>query len=142
MFPASTNGGGTIATPGPLDVCKTPAPPAPSPVPMPYPNIAMLNQAKGSSCSSKVKICGKKACTTKTEISMSSGDEPGTAGGGMVSNKFKGPAKFKKGSMKVKVQGSPLTHLTSLAGMNGTPNHNVPVAPQVAPSQVKVLVLG
>ena len=136
MFPASTNGGGQCA--GFPDVCKTPTPGGP--VPIPYPNIAMLTQAKGSSCSSKVKIINKKTATTKTEISMSSGDEPGNAGGGVISSKFKGPAKFKKGSSKVKVEGSPICHLTSMVGLNGGSNANCPAGVQVAPSQTKVLV--
>ena len=139
MFPASSNGGGQCA--GFPDVCKTPSPPSPSPIPIPYPNIAMLTQAKGSTCSKKVKILNKKAATTKTEISMSSGDEAGNAGGGVVSNKFKGPAKFKKGSSKVKVEGSPIVHLTSMVGMNGGSNANYPAGVQVAPSQTKVTVM-
>jgi len=136
MFPASTNGGGQCA--GFPDVCKTPTPGGP--VPIPYPNMAMLTQAKGSSCSSRVKIINKKTATTKTEISMSSGDEPGNAGGGVISSKFKGPAKFKKGSSKVKVEGSPICHLTSMVGLNGGSNANCPAGVQVAPSQTKVLV--
>lgn len=139
MFPASTNGGGQCACFP--DVCKTPAPPSPSPVPVPYPNIAMLTQAKGSTLSKKVKILNKKTATTKTEISMSSGDEAGCAGGGVVCSKFKGPAKFKKGSSKVKVEGSPIVHLTSMIGMNGVANHNNPAGTQVAPSQTKVKVM-
>lgn len=137
MFPATTNGGGQCF--GFPDVCKTPTPGGP--VPIPYPNIAMCTQAKGSSCSSKVKIAGKKACTTKTEISMSSGDEAGTAGGGVVSNKFKGPARYKKGSSKVSVEGAPAVHLTSLVGLNGGNNANMPAGLQVAPSQTKVTVM-
>jgi hypothetical protein len=136
MLPASTNGGGQCA--GFPDVCKTPTPGGP--VPMPYPNIAMLVQAKGSSCSKKVKILNKKTATKKTEISMSSGDEAGCAGGGVVSNKFKGPAQFKKGSSKVKAEGSPVAHLTSMVGLNGGANANFPAGVQVAPSQTKVLV--
>jgi hypothetical protein len=100
----------------------------------------MLTQASGGTLSSKVKIVGKKAATTKTEISMSSGDEPGTIGG-VVSNKFKGPAKFKKGSSKVKVEGSPIVHVTSMIGQNGVSNANHPAGVQVAPSQTKVLVM-
>ncbi|MGB2907670.1 MAG: PAAR-like domain-containing protein, partial [Candidatus Aminicenantaceae bacterium] len=108
---------------------------------IPYPNIAMANQAKGSTASKKVKIVNKKALTTKTEISMSSGNEAGSAGGGMISSKIKGPAKYKKGSSKVKVEGSPIVHLTSMIGQNGTANHNMPAGVQVAPSQTKVLVM-
>jgi hypothetical protein len=138
MFPATTKGGGQCM--GFPDVCKTPAPPAPF-VPVPYPNIAMLPQADGGTCSSKVKILNKEACTTKTEISMSSGDEAGSAGGGMVSSKMKGPALFKKGSSKVKVEGAPIVHLTSMVALNGGSNANTPPGAQIAPSQTKVIVM-
>lgn len=138
MFPASTKGGGQCM--GFPDVCKTPAPPAPF-APIPYPNIAMCNQADGGTCSSKVKILNKEVCTTKTEISMSSGDEAGSAGGGMVSSKMKGPAIYKKGSSKVKVEGAPMVHLTSMVALNGGSNANTPPGNQIAPSQTKVTVM-
>jgi hypothetical protein len=137
MFPASTDGGGQCALPGPLDACKTPSPGGP--VPMPYPNFAMLTQANGGTCSSKVKITGKKACTQKTEITMSTGDEGGVAGGGVVSNQIKGAVKFKNGSSKVKVEGEKIVHLTCMTGHNGN-NANMPSGVQVAPSQTKVIV--
>lgn len=137
IFPASTKGSGSCAVPGPADVCKTPTPGGP--VPLPYPNLAQLAQASGGTCSSKVKFCNKNAATTDTEISMSSGDEPGTAGGGVVSSKFKGSCKYKKGSGKVKAQGKPVVHLTSMIGHNGS-NANMPAGVQVAPSQQKVKV--
>lgn len=55
MFPASTNGGGqATAMPG---VCNVPAPPAPPP----FPSIAMLSEANGGTCSSKVRIVGTAA---------------------------------------------------------------------------------
>jgi hypothetical protein len=136
MLPATTNGGGQCAIFP--DVCKTPSPAGP--VPIPYPNIAMLTQGDGGTFSSRVLIVGKKTGTTKSEISMSSGDEPGTAGGGVVSSKFKGPAKFKKGSSKVKAEGTPVVHLTSTIGQNGVSNANHPAGVQVAPSQTTVLV--
>lgn len=135
MLPVSTNAAGqAVCFP---DVCKTPSPAGP--IPVPYPNIAMLVQAKGGTLAKKVKIMGKKVATEKTEISMSSGNEPGVAGG-VVSSKFKGPAKFTKGSSKVKVEGSPVAHLTSMIGQNGTANHNNPMGTQVVPSQMKVFV--
>lgn len=133
MLPASCKGGGNCATMGPLDVCKTPAPPAPVPPPIPYPNFGMVMQATGAS--SKVKICGSQAVTIKSEIPMSTGDEPGVAGG-MVSSVFKGKVEWKMGSSKVKAEGNKVVHLTSMT------MHNKGNAPgmQVAPSQVKVLV--
>lgn len=136
MFPVSTKAGGQcMAFP---DVCKTPTPGGP--VPMPYPNIAMLTQANGGTLSSKVLIENQKVATTKTEISMSSGDEAGTVGG-VVSNRFKGPAKFKKGSSRVSAEGAPVVHLTSMIGQNGVANANMPAGTQVAPSQSKVTVM-
>jgi uncharacterized Zn-binding protein involved in type VI secretion len=137
MMPASTNGGGQcFAFP---DVCKTPTPGGP--VPIPYPNIAMLNQASGGTVSSKVKIMGKKAATQNTEITMSSGDEAGSAGGGVVSNKIKGPAKFKQGSSKVKIEGHGAAYLGAMIGQNDASNSNMPAGHQVAPSQTKVTVM-
>jgi Toxin PAAR-like domain len=137
MFPGSTNGGGNLAVPGPLDACKTPSPGGP--VPIPYPNLGQVSGAKGSSVAKKVKFAGKKVCTKKTEISRSSGDEAGTAGGGVVSSKNMGPISYKNGSGKVKVEGEQCVHLTSMTGHNGS-NANVPAGVQVAPSQTKVLV--
>lgn len=136
-MPASTNGGGQCAITGPIDFCKTPTPGGP--VPMPYPNFGMANQASGGTCSSKVKICGKKTIVKGTEIPMSTGDEGGVAGGGVVSSQFKGPVKYKKGSGKVKAEGKPICHLSSMTGHNGN-NANMPAGLQVAPSQTKVTV--
>ncbi len=137
MLPASTKGGGScLAFP---DVCKTPAPPAPF-VPVPYPNTAMCNQGKGGTFSGKVIISGEKTATTKSEIAMSAGDEAGTLFG-MVSGKFKGPAKWVKGSSKVKAEGNPVVHLTSTIMQNGVSNANHPAGAQIAPSQTKVLVM-
>jgi hypothetical protein len=137
MFPASCRSGGKcFAFP---DVCKTPAPPAPF-APVPYPNIAMNNQADSGSCSSKVDIDGAPAIMKGTEVPMSSGDEGGTAGGGMVSAKIKGNLQFKKGSSKVKVEGKELCHLTSVTAQNGGSNANIPPGNQVAPDQIKVQI--
>jgi hypothetical protein len=131
-MPASTKGGG-VANAFP-DVCKTPAPPAP-PIPIPYPNIAQLTMA--SKVSTKVKIVGKEAVTTKSEIPSSNGDEAGVAGG-VKSSKNMDKTTFTKGSGKVKVEGEPLVHVTSQTQQNGA-SANGP-GTVVAPSQPKVLV--
>jgi hypothetical protein len=89
----------TIAFP---DVCKTPAPPAPF-VPIPYPNIAKSSDtAQGAST---VKCDGNPVCVKDSNFSMSTGDEGGTAGGGMVSSKIKGKAEFVNFSFDVKFEG-------------------------------------
>lgn len=133
MFPASTKGGGqSFAFP---DTCKTPSPGGP--IPIPYPNIGMVNQV--SKESTKVKFSGTGAVTKKTEMARSSGDEAGTAGGGVVSNMNMNKITYKKGSAKVKVEGQPVQHLTAMTGQNGM-NANMPSGLQVAPSQTNVLV--
>ena len=135
MFPAATKGGGQCM--GMPDVCKTPAPPLPNPIPIPYPNLGNLVQA--DKVSSKVKISGKEAVTLKSEIPQSMGDEAGVQGG-MISGKNMDKVTFKKGSLKVKVEGQPLIHLTSVSAHNGM-NANMPAGAQLVPSQVKVIVL-
>ena len=137
MFPASTNGGGQcMAFP---DVCKVPAPPAP-PIPTPFPNIGMCTQAKGSTCSKKVKIVNKKTFTKKTELSRSSGDEAGTLKG-IISNKNMDVVKRSMAFSKVKVEGSPIVTVMKVTGHNGS-SANAPPGSQVAPSQTKVICLG
>lgn len=134
MFPISTKAGGQCMTIGPLDVCKTPTPTGP--IPIPYPNIAMVSNADASSCTSKVKIDGKKVLTRKSKIPMSTGDEAGSVGG-VISNTIKGEVKYLRGSVKVKAEGDPVVFLTSNTAHNGN-NANAPVGLQVAPSQTKV----
>jgi len=121
------------------DVCKVPAPPAP-PVPTPFPNIAMLNQADGGTCSSRVRITNKKVCTVQTEISRTSGDEAGTLKG-VVSNSNMDKAVFKQGVSRVKVEGHDIAvHLRPTAH-NGS-NANAPMGTHLAPSQTTVIVSG
>jgi hypothetical protein len=137
IFPASTTAGGNcMAMP---DTCLTPMPPppvGPGTVPMPYPNTAMLNQA--NNFSTKVKFMNKEVVTLKSKIPKTMGDEAGT-NGGVMSGQNMGEAQFKKGSMKVKIEGQPCIYLTSMTGHNGT-NANAPAGTQIAPSQTKVIV--
>jgi hypothetical protein len=94
-----SSNGVTIAFP---DVCKTPAPPAPF-VPIPYPNIAKsADTAKGTK---KVKCDGNPVCVQDSNFSTSTGDEGGSAGGGMISSKIKGKAEFLMYSFDVKFEG-------------------------------------
>lgn len=83
------------------DVCKTPSPAGP--VPIPYPNVAMSSDtAQGTT---KVKCDGQPACVKDSNFSMSTGDEAGSAGGGVASNKIKGKAEFVNFSFDVKFEG-------------------------------------
>lgn len=133
MLPASTKQSGQCL--GAPDVCKTPSPGGP--VPIPYPNMAMCMQA--TKTSTKVKVAGSPAILLNSKIPMSSGDEAGTAGGGVVSSKFKGEVIFKKASMKVKTEGKGQCTITAICGHNGS-NANMPAGAQIAPSQAVVLI--
>jgi hypothetical protein len=117
------------------DVCKTPTPVGP--VPMPYPNLASLAMANPGTCSMKVLIVNKPAATIQTIIMMSSGDEPGAAGG-VVSGLIKGPCQFKLGSTVVLIEGNPAVYLGSMIGQNGSANSNMPAGAQISPSQTVV----
>jgi uncharacterized protein DUF4150 len=94
-----SSNGVTIAFP---DVCKTPAPPAPF-VPIPYPNIAKSSDTGQGT--KKVKCDGNPVCVKDSNFSTSTGDEGGTAGGGMLSSKIKGKAEFVMFSFDVKFEG-------------------------------------
>lgn len=90
--------GVTIAFP---DVCKTPSPGGP--IPIPYPNVARSSDtAKGSK---KVSVEGNPLCLQDSNFSTSTGDEGGTAGGGVASSKTKGKAEFVNYSFNVKIEG-------------------------------------
>lgn len=88
----------TIAFP---DVCKTPSPVGP--VPIPYPNIAKSSDS--AKTAKKVKTDGNPVCVKDSNFRMSTGDEAGSAGGGVASNKIKGKAEFVNYSFDVKVEG-------------------------------------
>lgn len=119
------------------DTCLVPAPPAP-PVPTPFPNIAQCTDANPGTCTMKVKVENMAVIVANSLITMSSGDEAGSAGG-VVSGMIKGPATFKKGSVKVSMEGKPACTLLSLTAQNGA-SANAPAGSQIAPSQAKVLV--
>jgi hypothetical protein len=132
-LPASSIGGGMCQ--GMPDVCNTPAPPAP-PVPIPYPNLGQLPTAV--KVSTKVKIVAMPAVIEMAEIPLSQGDEAGVSGG-VVSGRNMDKIVFKKGSMKVQIEGKGCAYLTCLTSHNGA-NANMPAGQQIAPSQAKVLV--
>lgn len=83
------------------DVCKTPSPGGP--IPIPYPNIAKSSDTAAGA--STVKCDGNPTCVKDSNFSMSTGDEAGTAGGGVASNKIKGKAEFVNVSFDVKFEG-------------------------------------
>lgn len=119
------------------DVCKVPAPPAP-PIPTPFPNIAQCSDARGSSCTKKIKILNKPVLHKGSVISRSSGDEAGVLKG-VVSSTNMDQAAYRTSVSKVQVEGNDIvTHLKNTA-QNGN-NANAPPGVQVAPSQTKVII--
>ncbi|MEZ4302569.1 MAG: DUF4150 domain-containing protein [Polyangiaceae bacterium] len=107
-------GDGNTHVAAPPDVCKTPSPGGP--VPVPYVNTASdSNLSKGTK---KVKIEGKSAAKADSELSTSMGDEPGNAGGGLVSSKFKGKLTWSASSMDVKLEGKGAVRFMDPTGQN------------------------
>ncbi|HLL03343.1 MAG TPA: PAAR-like domain-containing protein [Myxococcaceae bacterium] len=93
-------GDGKTQISAPPDVCKVPTPGGP--VPTPFVNSAQDSMlAKGSKTT---KIEGNPVALDNSEISTSSGDEPGTAGG-LLSSKFKGKLTWNGASTDVKIEG-------------------------------------
>src|SRR6476469_4990798 len=98
---ACTSSAGMCLTTGPTDVCKTPSPAGP--VPIPYPNIAQSSDTADGAKS--VKTDGNPVCVKDSNFRMSTGDEAGSAGGGVASSKIKGKAEFVNYSFDVKIEG-------------------------------------
>jgi hypothetical protein len=120
------SGGTTIAFP---DVCKTPSPAGP--VPIPYPNVARSSDtAKGTK---KVSVDGNPVCVKDSNFSTSTGDEAGTAGGGVASNKTKGKAEFVNYSFDVKFEGKSVARAMDLMLHN---DKNTPPFPLLQPPVV------
>ena len=113
------------------DVCLTPAPPAP-PIPIPYPNIAQSSDiAQGTK---KVTAQGKPICVEDSTFSKSSGDDAGTAGGGVASGLFQGKAEFMNYSFDVQFEGKnvPRSFDLMLHNSKNTPPFPVLQGPVIA----------
>lgn len=128
---ATKKGGKCMAVP---DTCKTPAPPAPPP-PMPYSNGAELPMANPAPLN--VLIEGKEPIVEDSKISLSSMDEPGSAGG-VVSGQNMGEVAFKTTSAKVYFGGKKGVLLGATTGQNGS-NANAPAGTLVLVANMKVV---
>src|SRR5690554_6361465 len=108
-------GDGNKHVSAPPDVCKTPSPGGP--VPVPYPNIAADSDlAKGTK---DIKIEGKPAANADSNLRRSSGDEAGTAGGGLVSNKTMGKLTWASSSPTVHLEGKGAVRFMDVTQHNG-----------------------
>jgi hypothetical protein len=122
------SGGVSTAFP---DVCKTPGPTGP--IPIPYPNVARSSDTAHGSATVEAEdnpIAVKDSC-----FSTSTGDEAGTAGGGVASATTKGKAEFVSYSFDVKVEGKGVARALDLLVHN---NKNTPPAPLMQPPLVAV----
>jgi hypothetical protein len=98
------SGGMSIVFP---DVCKTPSPGGP--IPIPYPNTGKSSDT--SSGPTKVQTDGSMPMVKGAKYMMSAGDEAGTAGGGVASNKIKGACEYMMYSFDVKFEGKNVCRL-------------------------------
>jgi uncharacterized Zn-binding protein involved in type VI secretion len=89
------------------DVCKTPSPAGP--VPVPYPNVTMSNMLMQGTTT--VKVDGNMAAIKGSKYSISTGDEPGVAGG-VKSSVFKMESTWITYSFDVKMEGKNVCRLT------------------------------
>jgi hypothetical protein len=123
-----------IAAQGAPDVCLMPSPGGP--VPVPYPNIAL---SKDLILGTKtVTVDGVPIALSDSEFAVSTGDEGGTAGGGVVSAVIKGKAKFVNYSFDVRAEGKNVPRLTDPM----TLNNNAPNTANPAEGQGNLSVLG
>ncbi len=112
------------------DVCKTPSPGGP--IPVPYPNFAMSSDLGDGT--KKVKIEGKSVAVKGAKLKTSTGDEAGTAGGGIVSSKTKGVVKWLSCSMNVKFEGKGVILFLTPTMHNG----NMANAPGITVGEIAV----
>ncbi|WAS98037.1 DUF4150 domain-containing protein [Nannocystis punicea] len=106
---------GLVDVAGPPDVCKTPSPAGP--VPVPYVNAARTaDLAQGAR---RTRIDGAPIALASSAIATSTGDEPGTAGGGVISSKIRGKLRWQSTSLDVKVEGKGVARFTDAVSHNG-----------------------
>lgn len=92
------------------DTCKTPSPTGVAPIT--YTNSASSSDT--SSASKTVKCDGNPICHEDSNFSTSTGDEAGTAGGGVKSSTIKGKCTFVNYSFDVKVEGKKVARAQDL----------------------------
>ena len=90
----------------PLDVCQTPA--GTSTVPIPYPNLCKLEDLDTSTAPKTVTFDGGIPFVFGSKIPQSKGDEPGCAGGGIMSGSNCDEAEFLLFSFDTIVEGKPV----------------------------------
>lgn len=113
----------TLVSEGPLDICKTPAPPAPVPPPIPYPNIA-VSATPGPGYTTKTLVLATPAVTKNSKIALSNGDQPGVAMG-VISGRIMGMAQAVSSSSDVAMEGGNLVRTLDKGESNmGSPSND------------------
>lgn len=108
-------GDGLTHTAAVPDVCKTPSPGGP--IPVPYVNAASDSDlAKGTK---SVRIEGNSVAHEGSNLRTSTGDEPGTAGGGLISAKTKGKMTWGTSSADVRFEGKGVARFMDVTHHNG-----------------------
>lgn len=128
MFANCQLGGLDLAAP---DVCLTP----PVPIPIPYVNLAFGITAIPNVL--HIMFSGMFAHNLGTIIPVTTGDEPGVAGG-VASGTVKGLSRHITFVSNILVAGLPATKMTNLSLQNTT---NI-VGLRILPSQLQVLMAG
>ncbi|WP_434419389.1 DUF4150 domain-containing protein [Nannocystis pusilla] len=106
---------GLVNVAGPPDVCKTPTPAGPAPVP--YVNVARsFDLAQGAR---RTRIAGAPIAHAASCIATSTGDEPGTAGGGVISSRIRGKLRWQSTSLNVRVEGKGVARFNDAVAHNG-----------------------
>ncbi|PRQ03200.1 DUF4150 domain-containing protein [Enhygromyxa salina] len=109
-------GDGLVHVSAPPDVCKTPSPGGP-PMPVPYVNSAANRDLKKGS--KRTKIGNKSIAIEGASLKTSTGDEPGSAGGGLMSSKTKGAMTWQTASPNVQVEGKAVVRFMDVTMHNG-----------------------
>ncbi|MEV8467463.1 DUF4150 domain-containing protein [Fluviibacterium sp. DFM31] len=113
--PIATASGIAFAFP---DVCNTPTPGGP--VPIPYPNIAQLADASpvAGTAGNPVTAGGTAVLLANSVVQTSSGDEAGTAGGGISSGTIKGACEMTTFSSTVFANGQGVVRFGDTTSQN------------------------
>lgn len=112
LSPVTRKSGGRVV--GFPDVCRTPSPGGP--VPIPYPNSAESKALEKGSRT--VSINGAPVCLASSRLGTSTGDEAGTAGGGVSSGRTGGAAHPVNYSFDVRMEGNPVVRNLDLFTLN------------------------
>jgi len=128
LTPVTTTSEGKVV--GFPDVCMAPGPTGP--IPIPFTNLAQSKDLENGSKS--VFINGAPVALKDSYLGKSTGNEAGTAGGGVVSGKTRGRAHPVSYSFDVRIEGKPVVRNLDLFTLNDWNTAPFPIMqPQGAP---------